>query len=145
MQVVNKGRFIGILPNFLAGGRIEAPDGFLAAPLASVVTHREKFAVGQPVSRLEDPMLLRGDGRYTDDFSLDGQAYAYVLRSPYAHGFIRTFDVSEAKAAPEIAAAPAASVGEPSAIAAPAPLAAPTPAKINLRLTEPANRPPRVL
>ena len=36
----------------------------------------EKFAVGQPVSRLEDPMLLRGDGIYTDDINLDGQAYA---------------------------------------------------------------------
>ena len=39
----------------------------------------EKFAVGQPVSRLEDPMLLRGDGIYTDDVGLDGQAYAYVF------------------------------------------------------------------
>ena len=64
----------------------------------------EKFAVGQPVSRLEDPMLLRGDGRYTDDFSLDGQAYAYVLRSPYAHGSIQTLDVSEAKSAPGVLA-----------------------------------------
>ena len=36
----------------------------------------EKFAIGQPVSRLEDPMLLRGDGIYTDDINLDGQAYA---------------------------------------------------------------------
>ena len=30
----------------------------------------EKFAVGQPVSRLEDPMLLRGDGVYSDDISI---------------------------------------------------------------------------
>ena len=56
----------------------------------------EKFAVGQPVSRLEDPMLLRGDGIYTDDINLDGQAYAYVLRSPFAHGHIRKLDVSAA-------------------------------------------------
>ncbi|MEC9185999.1 MAG: molybdopterin cofactor-binding domain-containing protein, partial [Pseudomonadota bacterium] len=59
----------------------------------------EKFAVGQPVSRLEDPMLLRGDGIYTDDINLDGQAYAYVLRSPFAHGHIRKLDVSAAGAA----------------------------------------------
>ena len=71
---------------------------------AETISPFEKFAVGQPVSRLEDPMLLRGDGRYTDDFTLDGQAYAYVLRSPYAHGFIRKVDVSEAKAAPGVLA-----------------------------------------
>ena len=57
----------------------------------------EKFAVGQPVSRLEDPMLLRGDGIYTDDVGLDGQAYAYVFRSPYAHGSICKLDVSRAE------------------------------------------------
>ena len=56
----------------------------------------EKFAVGQPVSRLEDPMLLRGDGIYTDDISVEGQVYAYVFRSPYAHGVIRKLDVSAA-------------------------------------------------
>ena len=71
---------------------------------AEIAPSLEKFAVGQPVSRLEDPMLLRGDGCYTDDFSLDGQAYAYVLRSPYAHGAIRSLDVSGAKAAPGVLA-----------------------------------------
>ena len=47
-------------------------------------------------------MLLRGDGRYTDDFALDGQAYAYVFRSPYAHGEIKRLDVSPAEAAPGV-------------------------------------------
>jgi hypothetical protein len=32
----------------------------------------EKFAVGQSVPRSEDPMLLRGQGRYTDDVNLPG-------------------------------------------------------------------------
>ncbi|NKB55809.1 MAG: molybdopterin-dependent oxidoreductase [Alphaproteobacteria bacterium] len=59
----------------------------------------EKFAVGQSVSRTEDPRLLRGDGCFTDDFSLPGQAYGYVFRSPYAHGVITTLDVSAAKTA----------------------------------------------
>ncbi len=35
-----------------------------------------RFAIGQPVSRKEDPVLLRGEGRYSDDLSLPGQAYA---------------------------------------------------------------------
>jgi CO/xanthine dehydrogenase Mo-binding subunit len=37
-----------------------------------------KFAVGQPVPRNEDPMLVSGQGRYTDDLSLPGQAYAVM-------------------------------------------------------------------
>ena len=36
----------------------------------------QKFGVGQPVPRTEDPTLLRGEGRYTDDLNLPGQAYA---------------------------------------------------------------------
>ena len=47
-----------------------------------------KFAVGQPVPRNEDPILLRGQGRYTDDLNLPGQAYAVIVRSRYAHGVI---------------------------------------------------------
>src|SRR5260370_1258378 len=35
-----------------------------------------KFGVGQPVPRKEDPTLLLGEGRYTDDINLAGQAYA---------------------------------------------------------------------
>ena len=52
----------------------------------------EKFAVGQSVPRSEDPMLLRGQGRYTDDVSLPGQAYAVMVRSHNAHGVIRAIE-----------------------------------------------------
>src|ERR1700689_2158089 len=52
----------------------------------------EKFAVGQSLPRSEDPMLLRGEGRYTDDASLAGQAYAVMVRSRNAHGAIRAID-----------------------------------------------------
>lgn len=62
----------------------------------------QKFAIGQPVSRVEDPHILRGESCYTDDFSLPGQAHAYVLRSPYAHGRITRLDVTEAKQAPGV-------------------------------------------
>ena len=33
----------------------------------------QKYGVGQPVRRKEDDTLVRGKGRYTDDFSLPGQ------------------------------------------------------------------------
>lgn len=57
----------------------------------------QKFASGQSVSRKEDPRLLRGEGRYTDDIDLPGMAYGYVLRSPHAHGIIRGINVSAAR------------------------------------------------
>ena len=39
------------------------------APFDPTLLMNEKFAVGQPVSRKEDPVLLRGEGRYTDDLN----------------------------------------------------------------------------
>ena len=61
-----------------------------------------EFAIGQSVSRFEDPRLLRGGGRYVGDMVLPGMAFGYVLRSPHAHARIRSIDVSTAKAAPGV-------------------------------------------
>ena len=63
-----------------------------------------EFALGQPVPRFEDPRLLRGGGRYVDDFVLPRMAFGYVLRSPHAHARIRAIDTSRAKAAPGVLA-----------------------------------------
>ncbi|MCX7379338.1 MAG: xanthine dehydrogenase family protein molybdopterin-binding subunit [Alphaproteobacteria bacterium] len=63
-----------------------------------------RFAVGQPVSRLEDPVLLRGEGRYTDDMNLPGQAYAVVVRSRMAHGVLNGIDTEAARAMPGVLA-----------------------------------------
>jgi carbon-monoxide dehydrogenase large subunit len=62
----------------------------------------EKFAVGQSVPRKEDPMLLRGEGHYTDDVSLPGQLYAVMVRSQNAHGVIRAIDTKAALAMPGV-------------------------------------------
>jgi aerobic carbon-monoxide dehydrogenase large subunit len=64
----------------------------------------EKFAIGQSVPRVEDPMLLRGEGRYTDDVSLPGQAYAVMVRSSHAHGRIRNIDADAARKMPGVLA-----------------------------------------
>jgi aerobic carbon-monoxide dehydrogenase large subunit len=61
-----------------------------------------KFAIGQPVPRNEDPTLLRGEGRYTDDLNLPGQAHAVVVRSRYAHGSIVAIDGDAARAMPGV-------------------------------------------
>jgi carbon-monoxide dehydrogenase large subunit len=63
-----------------------------------------KFGVGQPVRRTEDPKLVRGEGRYTDDVNLAGQAYAVMVRSSNAHGIIRGIDTEAAKAMPGVLA-----------------------------------------
>ena len=59
-----------------------------------------RYGIGQPVQRTEDPVLLRGEGRYTDDLNEPGQAYAWMVRSPYAHGVIKGINTEAAKAMP---------------------------------------------
>lgn len=56
-----------------------------------------KFGIGQPVPRQEDPVLLRGEGRYTDDATAVGQVYIAMVRSQHAHGRIRTIDLAPAR------------------------------------------------
>jgi len=62
----------------------------------------QKYGVGQPVRRKEDDTLVRGKGKYTDDFSLRGQAFAWMVRSSHAHGIIKGIDASAAKAMPGV-------------------------------------------
>src|SRR5438477_3672525 len=62
----------------------------------------QKFGVGQPVRRKEDDTLVRGKGKYTDDFSLPGQAYAWMVRSSHAHGTIKAIGTATAKAMPGV-------------------------------------------
>ena len=64
----------------------------------------ERFAVGQPVPRSEDPVLLKGEGHYADDVSLPGEAHAVMVRSPVAHGLIRGIDTAAARAMPGVLA-----------------------------------------
>jgi aerobic carbon-monoxide dehydrogenase large subunit len=63
-----------------------------------------EFAIGQSVSRFEDPRLLKGGGRYVGDMVLPGTVFGYVLRSPHAHARIRSIDTAKAKAAPGVLA-----------------------------------------
>ncbi len=62
----------------------------------------QKYGVGQPVRRKEDDALVRGKGRYTDDFNLPGQAYAVIVRSTHAHGVIRGIGTDAARAMPGV-------------------------------------------
>jgi aerobic carbon-monoxide dehydrogenase large subunit len=62
----------------------------------------QKYGVGQPVRRKEDDTLVRGRGRYTDDFSLPGQAWCWMVRSSHAHGIINAIDTTAAKTMPGV-------------------------------------------
>jgi len=63
-----------------------------------------KFGVGQPVPRSEDPTLVRGAGCYADDVIRPDQVYAVIVRSVVAHGNIRRIDTGAAKAMPGVIA-----------------------------------------
>ncbi len=63
-----------------------------------------KFGIGQPVPRAEDPMLLKGEGRFTDDVAVAGQFHAAVVRSPHAHGVLKRIDTEAALAMPGVVA-----------------------------------------
>jgi aerobic carbon-monoxide dehydrogenase large subunit len=52
--------------------------------------------------RVEDDVLVRGQGRYTADVPMLNQAYAYFVRSPHAFARIVSVDVAAATAAPGI-------------------------------------------
>src|SRR5690606_124614 len=72
------------------------------APLNPMEVGFEKYAIGQPVPRKEDPVLVRGLGNYTDDQNLPGQAYAVMVRSTVAHGRILSIEAEEARAMPGV-------------------------------------------
>src|SRR5580658_9748689 len=58
--------------------------------------------IGKPMPRKEDARLITGKGRFTDDFNLDGQAFAVMVRSPYPHARIVAIDAAAAKAMPGV-------------------------------------------
>ncbi|MFN3890583.1 MAG: xanthine dehydrogenase family protein molybdopterin-binding subunit [Beijerinckiaceae bacterium] len=63
-----------------------------------------RYSISQPVRQVEAPRLLQGRGRFTDDVTLDNQAYAVFLRSPHAHAEIAKIDTRAALQAPGVIA-----------------------------------------
>jgi aerobic carbon-monoxide dehydrogenase large subunit len=63
-----------------------------------------KFGLSQPMRRIEDPRLLKGGGRYTDDIAPVGAAHGCVLRSPHAAAKILSIDTAAALEVPGVLA-----------------------------------------
>ena len=81
----------------------------------SFLTSREQVApqgIGKPVRRREDARLLTGGGRFADDMSLPGQAYASMVRSPHGHARLVSIDSRPAEGMPGIIAVLTGSDGE---------------------------------
>jgi aerobic carbon-monoxide dehydrogenase large subunit len=60
--------------------------------------------IGQSVTRLEDPPLVRGHGRYAGDISFPHQLHMRVVRANHAHGRIVSLDTTAARALPGVVA-----------------------------------------
>ncbi len=57
---------------------------------------------GSGIKRREDPRLITGQAKYTDDFVLPGMVHMAVVRSPYAHAKIRRIDTKKAASMPGV-------------------------------------------
>src|SRR5258708_31227226 len=74
----------------------------MTGPRAADKLDLMKFGMGQPVPRQEDPTLLKGQGRYSDDVQLPNTAHAVMVRSQMAHGVIKGIDIAAAKKMPGV-------------------------------------------
>jgi carbon-monoxide dehydrogenase large subunit len=61
----------------------------------------EKY-VGRSVLRKEDPELITGQARYTDNLTVPGMAWMAMIRSPFAHARLKRIDTSKAAAMPGV-------------------------------------------
>jgi aerobic carbon-monoxide dehydrogenase large subunit len=57
---------------------------------------------GSGIKRREDPRLLTGQGKFTDDFVLPGMTHMAVVRSPYAHAHVKKIDATRARSLPGV-------------------------------------------
>jgi carbon-monoxide dehydrogenase large subunit len=60
--------------------------------------------VGRAMKRKEDPRMITGRGRYTEDINLPGMLHAAIVRSPEAHARIVSIDTSAAAERPGVVA-----------------------------------------
>ncbi len=71
----------------------------------TVIDDRPATVLGSRMLRREDPALLTGEAKYTNDLNLPGALHLALARSPYAHARILSVDLSAALAAPGVVAA----------------------------------------
>jgi aerobic carbon-monoxide dehydrogenase large subunit len=70
----------------------------------TVTRTRGRTWVGQAVQRVEDERLLKGQGQYIADLSLDGMLHAVIVRSTVPHGRLQKINLDDANAMPGVRA-----------------------------------------
>jgi len=70
----------------------------------TALTMTARFGSGREVKRIEDEGLLKGVGRFADDFAPAGGLHLRFLRSPHAHARIGAIDASAALELPGVVA-----------------------------------------
>jgi carbon-monoxide dehydrogenase large subunit len=70
----------------------------------TMIDNRPATVIGQRMLRREDPSLLTGEAKFTNDLNIPGALHLAVLRSPYAHARISSINVDAAKAAEGVVA-----------------------------------------
>src|SRR5438105_4514380 len=65
---------------------------------------RKTSVIGRSLTRLEDEVLLRGQGRFTDDINLPQQLHMRVVRAQIAHGRMKSVDCTAALDVPGVVA-----------------------------------------
>ena len=63
-----------------------------------------RFGSGRAINRIEDPALVAGRGRYTDDIDHPGQLHLVFVRSTHAHAELRAVDIDTARGMPGVVA-----------------------------------------
>ncbi|MGH9579552.1 MAG: hypothetical protein ACRD2R_01055, partial [Terriglobales bacterium] len=58
--------------------------------------------IGKSVPRKEEARLLRGQGKFVDDYKIQGMLYLRMVRSPFGHARVKSVDVSQAEAHPGV-------------------------------------------
>jgi len=77
--------------------RFRSRPGMTVVLAAMAEPQKQKF-IGRSVTRLEDRPLLTGQGRFAADVNFPGQWTMRVVRSPIAHGKLKSVDASAALA-----------------------------------------------
>src|SRR5271165_996119 len=103
LTVVGLDDFLDSWRSLHRGGSLRvAKEGSMDDFVDPTLLDLDRYAIGQPVPRSEDPVLVSGKGQFTDDVNLAGQAYAVIVRSHYAHGIIRNIDSAAARGMPGV-------------------------------------------
>ncbi len=71
----------------------------------TITENRPGSVLGTRMLRKEDPALLTGEAKYTNDLNIPGALHLALVRSPYAHARIVSVDVRAALAMPGVVAA----------------------------------------